>query len=617
MAVPDWATNMSDLYIGGTGNFTKLGAGGAGLQVETDYYIIDSDCHSKDAFTNSIKGLAHDNGTGFTVPTSGAIIQFLYFSAVNALEVVEPGGSPSNGGLMFVEGSGVGDYNRYNIAGSDTLLFNSWVPYVVDPNTATPDDTVGTPTGTEQWVGVEANLPTTAGPSKGAPIAVGMSRYGRCDVEYIDGETADFNNFDGAEAFANGPTLRLGLIELVPGTLTDFYVQGFHSFGTSGTAVDFRDADKVILIRDTRYVTAAFNRFELINAGSNWEMTNIIFQALGTQSPGTWVITAGTLTAISCQWFANGTFSFLSTSSVTDGLFDGCGQITAPGTTMTGTKITGYEGSANSSALVWDVATDPSGELDDMVFEMGTTATHAIEFGDTIPSAITLTNIDFIGYSSSQDQNDSPLHFKDTTGTITVNVTGGSGLTSTSFRTDGATIDIVLNPVALTITVVDITDQSPIVGARVLVLADDVGPLPFEDSVSIVQTSGTATVTHNGHGFATNQWVLIEGCAETEYNKVGQIIVTGANDYTYSVDSGAASPATGTPISTAAIVNGTTDGSGIITDTRTYSSDQDIDSGRSKVREAAGPGFFKTSPVAGTISSSNGLPLTIQMIPDE
>ena len=219
MAVPAWATNLTDIYVGGAGTFSALGGGAAGLNTETDYFIQGTDCKSKNAWTNAIKGLIHDNGSSFTVPTTGAIIAWLYYSAVNALEVQEPGGSPSNGGLMLIEGSGSGDYNRYNVAGSDTLTFDSWVPYVVDPNTATADDTVGTPSGTEQWVGVEANLPTTSGPTKGAPIAIDAVRYGRCDIEYTAGEAADYQTMAKAEAYANAVSRRWGVLEFRQGRI--------------------------------------------------------------------------------------------------------------------------------------------------------------------------------------------------------------------------------------------------------------------------------------------------------------------------------------------------------------------------------------------------------------
>jgi len=64
---------------------------------------------------------------------------------------------------------------------------------------------------------------------------------------------------------------------------------------------------------------------------------------------------------------------------------------------------------------------------------------------------------------------------------------------------------------------------------------------------TITQSGGTATVTHTSHGYATDDILLISGANESGYNINGaKITKTGANSYTYAVDSGTASPATGT-----------------------------------------------------------------------
>lgn len=65
---------------------------------------------------------------------------------------------------------------------------------------------------------------------------------------------------------------------------------------------------------------------------------------------------------------------------------------------------------------------------------------------------------------------------------------------------------------------------------------------------SITQTSGTATVTcAAAHGLATGFKVTVSGANESEYNLSSAVItVTGATTFTYAVDSGASSPATGT-----------------------------------------------------------------------
>ena len=57
-----------------------------------------------------------------------------------------------------------------------------------------------------------------------------------------------------------------------------------------------------------------------------------------------------------------------------------------------------------------------------------------------------------------------------------------------------------------------------------------------------------------------------------------------------------------------------TNGSGQASDTRSYSGDQPI---TGRVRKASSSTYYRTSPIAGTVSSASGLNLTVQMIPDE
>lgn len=57
-----------------------------------------------------------------------------------------------------------------------------------------------------------------------------------------------------------------------------------------------------------------------------------------------------------------------------------------------------------------------------------------------------------------------------------------------------------------------------------------------------------------------------------------------------------------------------TNASGQVSDTRSYGSNQPI---TGRVRKSSASPYYKEAPVAGTVSSSSGLSLTIQMIPDE
>ena len=445
MAAPAYATDLTTFWLEGATTVTSIGTGGAGLgNPETDFFIQGTDCISKAAWVNAIKGFIVDAlATTFTVPTDGAIVLFAKYDAQGSLD------TQANGGLQLIAGSAVGDYEHYYCAGKDTIEFNSWVPYVIDPNTATADATTGTPGGAERWVGILANLPTTSGPTKGSPIAIDAVRYGRGTMEYTLGDAAPNGpaTFEGAEAVGNVSGTRWGLLELQQGA---FQTQGFHSIGLSGTACFFTDNDKVMFWRKQENnltndsISTAFNRVEIINAATFCAWGNIIWQSLGTRSRGTFVHTAGTFLAETCQFIDWDTFTLLAASQVIGCTFRRCNAVTAPGTLLTGSSVFGSTVAANASGLIWDANVDPNSKMDGMIYEMGVASSHAIEFGLNSPLTMTLTDIEFRGYNeTTHNQNNSTLHIKRTSGTVTINISGiGTVAGDITYRTDGATVVI-------------------------------------------------------------------------------------------------------------------------------------------------------------------------------
>jgi hypothetical protein len=613
MAAPAYATDLTTFWLEGATTVSALGGGGAALSnPETDFFIQGSDCISKGAFTNSTKGFIIDGlGANFTVPTDGAVIGFAKYDAAGSLS------TKSAGGFRFLVGSSDGDYENYYCGGNDTIAFNSWVPYVVDPNTATSDATVGSPAGTERWVGILADLPTTSGPTKGNPIAMDAIRYGRCTIEYTLGDLGNgYATFNGAEAVANATTARWGLLELLAGA---YQTQGFHSIGTAATAVDFRDANKVLFWRkqDTNLtndaVSTAFNRVEIINAGTNCDWENIIWSALGTRSRGTFIHTAGTFDAIGCQFFDWNTFTFLSTSLATDCTFARCNAITAPGSTLNRSKVLLSTVDANTSALVWAVATDPTGLLDDMEFSKGTNAHHAIELGLTSPLTMTFNNPVSVGFSASNDVNDSFFHVKRTTGTVTINVLGGTG--NFSYRTDGATVNVVPNPITINVTAA-LKDGTPVENALVyLRAANGTGPFPYLDTVTITRSGTVATVAHTAHGLESNDKVAISGITDkTEDNGLRQITVTGVNSYTFVTTNAGSTSYTGTIRSTFVAISGLTNASGLQTTSKVYPSNQPV---IGWTRKSSGSPYLQEGVLVGTISSTLGFEGTAVMLSDE
>jgi len=160
-----------------------------------------------------------------------------------------------------------------------------------------------------------------------------------------------------------------------------------------------------------------------------------------------------------------GTFSFKQGDDCQNCTYIGCEQLIPDGANISGTVFSDTIMLANDSAIVYDNSADPDGELDGMKITKGALATHAIEFGTNVPATMTLRDCEFIGYNASDTQDDSTFHFKDTAGTITLNLIGCTG--EFSYRSDGATIVIVIAPVTVLITVFDAGTGLPIENANV------------------------------------------------------------------------------------------------------------------------------------------------------
>lgn len=606
MTAATYTTNLADIFTDGTTTgWSAIGGGQAGLNQEVDYYIQGTSCLSKNAFASTTKGMIYNYGSDAGGGgTDGAYLMWVTHLTPNSLA------TKSAGGISFLVGSTSTAYEHYYIGGSDTIEFGGWILAAVNHATA-GDTTTGSPSATsESQFGALWYLPT-GGPTKGAPAGIDAMRFGRCDAIIQFGTGADPEaDFAGIVSNLDSVTNRYGLLSFINGA---YFNSGLIQFGSATNAVEFSDSNKTIFLRDHDHVTANFHTWEVQNASSIITFENLVVSALGATSRGRWITTDNaTMTWTGCSFTDMGAFSFLTNATIDGCTFRRCDVVTHGGADMSNSSVEDTNVAANSSALIYDIAADPDGEMDGMNFAMGTTLTHAIEFGTNVPATMTLRDCVFSGYGTGTDTNNSTFHFKDTAGTITLNIIGGSG--NVSYRTDGATIVIVQDPVTTKV-IAQTVDQTKVENARVYLRASDaLGPLPFQVAVTITQSAGTATVTHTSHGFSTNQYMVINGADQEEYNRVAQITVTGVNTYTYLVDSGATSPATGSPVCTGVIVYGLTDVNGEVSDSRTLSSDQNVSGW---TRKSTTTPFYKTAPLGGTVSSTNGANFTAIMILDE
>jgi len=615
MAVSTYSTNMTDLMVGAgdKANATALGGGAAGLNDETDYFIQGTGMISKNAFASDKKGMIYDTGAdrASLIGTDGAFVMWCTHATPNSLDL------QANGGVDMVIGNSSSAYKHWYVGGSDSIEFMGWIFAAVNPSETTDEADTGSPTTVEQEIGVMFDLPT-GGPTKGAPNALDAIRAGRCDIIYEFGTSTDPDaSFALAVTNRGDVTDRWGLIQLVNGS---YFCSGLHQLGSATNEVIFTDSSKTLFWRDHPAVTAPFNTVEIQNASSVINMTNVSWKALGTKTPGTWTTTDNaTVNLTTCQFTGWGTFGFDTNTTIDTCTFLSCDQITHGGAIMNGSSVLESTVAADEGALLYNEAVDPDGEMDDMTFSKGANSHHAIRFGTTVTADITLRNIDFTGFGSTDNATDAVFRFDATSGSLNLNLVGCT--TDGTFSVDdaaGIAVTIVIDPVTELVNVKN-TSGGDLTGARVFVetAATIASGEMFEAAVTtLISAAGTATCTTTAvHGLVTGDHVVIRGAQPDDYNKTVTVTVSSTTVFTYDVTSGISSPATATPVVSFVVLHGTTDGSGNISASRTWPAAQEL-KGWARKSNAVSP-FYKESKISYTVNVANGNTTNVVLQPDE
>lgn len=586
-------TRVHDLE--GSPTFSNIGSGG-GAGVNTDIFLQASQSGARRRSGVTLEGFWLDDGAGNNLSAADCHVAMwcwvTHYGNLTALQV------------WLGDSTSVYDQHALNLTEYPAL--GGWVRVWIDVS-RTPDATAGGGSGESsvRYFGLAVSLPSVGGTSPNVVMdAIDYVNGGAALV--LTGTSGVFADFATSD---QNTTNQYGVFRLIGGV---YNCLARVQLGSASSLV-FTDGSFTIIFPQQALVNDTWMgiTIDLQHASTSVTWLSCVVQSSATKK-GDLVVTgtSGTFTAVGLVAGNLRIVTLNSKCSVTQSAIGSCGQITAAGATLTSTQVSGYEGTANTSALIWDVATNPSTPMTGMTYTKGTAATHAIEFGTTSPTSMTLTNVTFSGYNASNNVNDSAIHFKRTTGTVTLTISGG---TTPSYRTDGATISIVAGAVTVAVNVKN-TSGSNISGARVLLKAASGGPFPFDVTVTISNSGTTATVTHTGHGLATNDYVVIKGASLAANNGVWQITVTGSNSYTYTMASSPGSSPTGTIKATYACLYGTTDGSGNLSTSKVYSSAQPVSGW---VRKATGSPLYKTAALGGSVSNSTGYSASVQMIADE
>lgn len=598
MAVPNYTEDLTDIDLAeATTNYVAYGGGAAGLGAGADFSMQGTNAIDKQ-ITSAEKGMLFNNGAGITMTAGDHTFIWSFAATPGVTDLYNVRGS------VVCIGSSATAFVKYTIDGLDTYGASGRVgkcttidQTIITANTGSiPYRTlVGSPSGALQYFGAGLNTTATV---KSANLGLDAQRYGT--GAYITaGEIANPATFNGFSIQNDAVANRWGILGFIGGSyeLQGRFVIGQNNSKTA-TLAYFEDSDVNIVLVDTVHAASDFTQIIIDHASTILNWNNIGITALGTINPGRFIVNS-----------ANPAVSII-------------------GGTWTNIGITILRSNSTINGLTWrntDQITQNTAIITDCIFDVGNIATtvpilvvnditkitscsfassgagYAIE-GFATAGDYTLTSLDFSGYATDAGTaGNRAIHVTATTGTVNLTVAGG---TTPSIHSDGATVNVIANAVPLTITVLDDEDSSAIEGAAVTIsVSDGTGDYPFEESVTITQTGGTATVTHTAHGLSTNQKVIIDGANENNYNRIKTITVTGINAYTYPIDSGTTSPATGTIISTAVIIDGITNVSGVISDTRVYSVNQPV---TGLVQRGTKQPIYKARNYVATIDKDTG-----------
>lgn len=214
MAAPDYTTDLTTLHACDAASASQTEPTGFTIGTitlpETDFFIHNTGCLSKNQNSTGGNGAIYNTGAGQTIPTDGAFFAWFIFSAPNALA------AQASGGIQMFIGSATSAFRQYYVRGSDTYAYGGWTCVPVNP-TVTPDTSTGTPTTTYQYFGVGVNCPSFA-PTKGQAFGLDVIRIGRGEARFKQGDSTNgYCTFSGFAAQNDALANRWGLIQAIAG----------------------------------------------------------------------------------------------------------------------------------------------------------------------------------------------------------------------------------------------------------------------------------------------------------------------------------------------------------------------------------------------------------------
>lgn len=392
--------------------------------------------------TNSMSGITRSDGELSYYDSGGAPVTAVgktWRGWVNTTNIAYMDTEASDPYKLYIYDSSTSETKT--LFGSDTYP-GGWVNFVYDMDAFT---TV-TLANVDRW-GIEA------GHASNAKNVINMWM----DVmRYLDGYSMTGGTSGDEVTLASISTLdktsAYGVVSVSALATNVFFATGKVQFGTGATTHYFEMDGDILTFVDLNIATGLYELIG-VGAGTNVVIKNSLIQSAGTTDVTRFVMDWNDTNLASFLMTDNSiirasTILFKSGQTVTDNTFTDCGQITHAGADTSGCAVIGYEGTAGTAAVVYDVAADPGSKTSDMSFTMGTALTHAFELKPNTPSSITLDGWTVSGYSTSNGVNNSVI-YNNSGKAITVNVSGNTGVIS--YRNGTSASTIVQNTVNTTI----------------------------------------------------------------------------------------------------------------------------------------------------------------------
>jgi hypothetical protein len=392
-------------------------------------------------------------------------------------------------------------------------------------------------------------------------------------------------------------TNAYGIVTNIDGV---YFVKGSVEIGNGVSTTYFKPSNQICQFTDEQVSTSLY-KIQFTDTASKLTNINIRGGAWSAAGAQRYVLNASNTNINS--FVINGTqisrlaagSEFHPTASISNSAFINCLKLNPSTAVFENNSIS--NSTDTSGALLW-----PGGSTVKTCAFLDNS--RAIEITQTINQVF-----DALTFSG----NTSDVHLNNTGVSIDISKNNGSNPT-TYVATGGGVVTFVGAAVTFKISATDALGN-PIAGARVMIKASSgTGPMPYLDAVTIVNSGTTATVTHTAHGLSSGDMVNIQAASLIANNGVYSATVTDANTYTYTMGSTPGSSPTGAITSTYVALFGVTDGSGQLSGSRVFLTDQPVSG---VVRKSSASPFYKTGIVNGTISSLTGLNQSVVMISDE